>query len=278
MRLCDEAVDQVKHKNTVILVLSDRQVRKDLLPIPAAMAVGAVQKRLVDEQLRCDSNIIVETASARDSHQFAVLLGLGATAIYPYLALETIEQLVEQGQIELSARQAVTNYRNGINKGLLKILSKMGISTIASYRCAGLFEVIGLHENIMKLCFPDLPSRIQGADFEDIEQDNINLARKAFLPHQKLKHGGLLKYVHGGEYHAYNPDVVRSLQDAVTSGNYSEYRVFAETVNNRPAATLRDLLALKAGDNAIAIDRVESEADLFKRFDSAANVNWRSQP
>ncbi|GHF78506.1 glutamate synthase large subunit [Thalassotalea marina] len=270
VRLCDEAVDQVRNKNTVILVLSDRKVSKELLPIPAAMAVGAVQKRLVDEQLRCDSNIIVETASARDSHQFAVLLGLGATAIYPYLAFETIEQLVEQGQIELSAREAVTNYRNGINKGLLKILSKMGISTIASYRCAGLFEVIGLHENIMKLCFPDLPSRIQGADFEDIEQDNINLARKAFLPHQKLNHGGLLKYVHGGEYHAYNPDVVSTLQQAVRSGDYGEYRVFADTVNNRPVATLRDLLALKSGNNAISIDQVETEADLFKRFDSAA--------
>lgn len=269
-RLCDEAVDQVRHKNTVILILSDRQISKDHLPIPAAMAVGAVQKRLVDEQLRCDSNIIVETASARDSHQFAVLLGLGATAIYPYLAFETIEQLVEQGQIELNARQAVTNYRNGINKGLLKILSKMGISTIASYRCAGLFEVIGLNDNIMQLCFPDLPSRIQGADFSDIEQDNINLARKAFLPHQKLSHGGLLKYVHGGEYHAYNPDVVKSLQQAVTSGDYGEYRIFADTVNNRPVATLRDLLALKSDTNAISIDHVEPEVDLFKRFDSAA--------
>ena len=269
-RLCDEAVDLVRNKNTVILVLSDRQIHKGLLPIPAAMAVGAVQKRLVDEQLRCDSNIIVETASTRDSHQFAVLLGLGATAIYPYLAFETIEQLIEQNQIDMSAREAVSNYRNGINKGLLKILSKMGISTIASYRCAGLFEVIGLHQNIMSLCFPDLPSRIQGADFADIEQDSINLARKAFLPHQKLSHGGLLKYVHGGEYHAYNPDVVRSLQQAVSSGNYADYREFADTVNNRPVAALRDLLALKSDQDAIDISRVEADSEMYKRFDSAA--------
>ena len=269
-RLCDESVDLVRNNNTVILVLSDRQIHKGLLPIPAAMAVGAVQKRLVDEQLRCDSNIIVETASARDSHQFAVLLGLGATAIYPYLAFETIEQLVEQKQIELSAREAVSNYRDGINKGLLKILSKMGISTIASYRCAGLFEVIGLHSNIMSLCFPDLPSRIQGADFSDIEQDNINLARKAFLPHQKLGHGGLLKYVHGGEYHAYNPDVVNSLQKAVSSGQYEEYKLFADTVNNRPVAALRDLLALKPDSQSIELSRVEPDTEMYKRFDSAA--------
>lgn len=270
LRLCDEAETLVRDKNTVILILSDRQIHQGMLPIPAAMAVGAVQKRLVDKQLRCDSNIIVETASVRDSHQFAVLFGLGATAIYPFLAYETIEQLVEQKQIDLTARQAVVNYREGINKGLLKILSKMGISTIASYRCAGLFEVIGLNSNIMELCFPDLPSRIQGADFSDIEQDNINLARKAFMPHKKMSHGGLLKYVHGGEYHAYNPDVVSTLQTAVRSGDYSDYRVFADHVNNRPAAALRDLLAFKDDQTAIDISTVEPEAELFKRFDSAA--------
>jgi glutamate synthase (NADPH/NADH) large chain len=270
IRLCDEAEDLVRNKSTVILVLSDRQIHKGLLVIPAAMAVGAVQKRLVDQQLRCDSNIIVETASVRDSHHYAVLLGLGATAIYPYLAFETIEQLVEQGQIKLSARDAVVNYREGINKGLLKILSKMGISTIASYRCAGLFEVIGLNENIMKLCFSDLPSRIQGADFSDIEQDNINLARKAFMPHQKVKHGGLLKYVHGEEYHAFNPDVVNYLQRAVQNGNYDDYRKFADEVNNRPAAMLRDLLALKDDCDPIDISQVENSSEMFKRFDSAA--------
>ncbi|MEI6894383.1 MAG: glutamate synthase large subunit [Colwellia sp.] len=269
-RLCDEVQDLVRHNNTVILVLSDRNIQKDCLVIPAAMAVGAVHTRLVDQQLRCDSNIIVETASVRDSHQFAVLLGLGATAIYPYLAFETIERLVAQGQIKLSPRDAVVNYRDGINKGLLKILSKMGISTIASYRCAGLFEVIGLDENIMKLCFNNIPSRIKGANFTDIEQDNINLARKAFLPHQKMSHGGLLKYVHGGEYHAYNPDVVNYLQRAVQKGDYADYRQFADEVNGRPITTLRDLLKLKDDCDAIELEQVEPESDLFKRFDSAA--------
>ena len=269
-RLCDESVKLVRETKTVILVLSDRQIHSGLVIIPAAMAVGAVQKRLVDEQLRCDSNIIVETASARDSHQFAVLLGLGATAIYPYLAFETIEQLVEQKQIKLSARDAIVNYREGINKGLLKILSKMGISTIASYRCASLFEIIGLNTDIMELCFPDLPSRIKGADFDDIQQDNLNLARKAFLPHQKVNHGGQLKYVHGGEYHAFNPDVVNYLQAAVNSGDYADYRKFADEVNNRPVATLRDLIALKEDTDSIDLSLVESDKELFKRFDSAA--------
>ena len=270
IRLCDQAVDLVRNKNTVILVLSDRNIAPDLLVIPAAMVVGAVQKRLVDEQLRCDSNIIVETGSVRDSHQYAVLLGLGATAIYPYLAFETIEQLVTQGQIEMTARDAIVNYREGINKGLLKILSKMGISTIASYRCAGLFEVIGLNDNIMQLCFSDLPSRLKGADFSDIEQDSINLARNAFLAHKKMPHGGLLKYVHGGEYHSYNPNVVNHLQRAVNSGDYSDYRKFAEEVDQRPIATLRDLLKLKDNCEPIELSKVEAESEMFKRFDSAA--------
>ncbi|HCM46386.1 MAG TPA: glutamate synthase large subunit, partial [Colwellia sp.] len=255
---------------TVILVLSDRNIQAGLLIIPAAMAVGAVQKRLVDQQLRCDSNIIVETGSVRDSHQYAVLLGLGATAIYPYLAFETIEQLVEKGQIDLSPRDAIVNYREGINKGLLKILSKMGISTIASYRCAGLFEVIGLNEDIMALCFSDLPSRLKGADFSDIQQDAINLTRKAFLPHQKVNHGGLLKYVHGGEYHAFNPNVVNYLQRAVQNGDYNDYRTFADEVNNRPITTIRDLLKLKDDCVPIALNEVEAESEMFKRFDSAA--------
>ena len=270
IRLCDHAVDLVRNKNTVILVFSDRNIEPDLLVIPAAMIVGAVQKRLVDEQLRCDSNIIVETGSVRDSHQYAVLLGLGATAIYPYLAFETIEQLVTQGQIEMTARDAIVSYREGINKGLLKILSKMGISTIASYRCAGLIEIIGLNDNIMQLCYSDLPSRIKGADFSDIEQDGINLARNAFLAHKKMSHGGLLKYVHDGEYHSYNPDVVNHLQRAVNTGNYSDYRKFADEVDQRPIATLRDLLKLKDDCTPIALDKVEPESEMFKRFDSAA--------
>ncbi|TLU67150.1 glutamate synthase large subunit [Thalassotalea litorea] len=268
-RVCDEAVELVRN-DTVILILSDRQVSKDKLPIPAAMAVGAVQQRLVNEQLRCESNIVVETASVRDPHHFAVLFGLGATAVYPFLAFETIEQMVEQGKIDLPARTALQNYRNAINKGLLKILSKMGISTIASYRCSGLYEVIGLDKSIMDLCFPGIPSRLQGADFSDIQQDNINLARRAWLPHQKVSHGGLLKYVHDGEYHCFNPDVVKSLQDSVQSGNYADYKVFADAVNTRPAATLRDLIGLKDDTESIDINDVEPDTEMYKRFDSAA--------
>ncbi|BDX05184.1 glutamate synthase large subunit [Planctobacterium marinum] len=269
-RVCDETEYLVKKKKAVFVVLSDRNIKKDRLPIPAAMAVGAVQRRLVDKSLRCDANIVVETASARDPHHFAVLLGLGATAIYPYLAYETIEQMVDKGELDMSHMQAFTNFRKGINKGLFKIMSKMGISTVASYRSSKLFELVGVADEVMEVCFRGVPSRIQGAGFSDFEQDLVNLNRIAWLKRKQLNHGGLLKYVHGGEYHAYNPDVVTSLQKAVKSGDYADYRVFADLVNQRSPAHFRDLLTLKTGKEPIAVEQVEPAESLYPRFDSAA--------
>lgn len=270
-RVCAEAVRVVREEKVVLVILTDRRIEQGLIPIPAAMAVGAVHHALVDNQLRCDSNIIIETATTRDPHHFAVLVGLGATGIYPFLAYETIEQLVEKGSINLTARQAVLNYRKGINKGLYKIMSKMGISTVASYRCSNLFEAVGINKNVMKLCFPDLPSRIQGADFADFQQDVQIRANSAWLKRKPLNHGGQLKYVHDGEYHAYNPDVVQSLQKAVRSGKYADYKVYSDFVNQRPVAHLRDLFSLnKANATPVALDQVQPVEALYPRFDSAA--------
>ncbi|MER2492797.1 glutamate synthase large subunit [Catenovulum sediminis] len=268
-RITAEAVTAVRERNSVILILSDRDIAKGFLPVPAAMAVGALQQTLLDEQLRCDSNIIVETASARDPHHFAVLIGLGATAVYPFLAYETIEQLVDQKALKLDARTAIANYRKGIGKGLFKIMSKMGISTIASYRCSQLFEAVGINQEVMESCFRGVTSRIEGATFEDFQQDIMNLARVAWLPRKKMTHGGLLKFVHGEEYHTYNPDVVTTLQTAVRSGKYDDYQVFADLVNKRPVACIRDLLKVK-GQEAIDISEVEAPENLFPRFDTAA--------
>ncbi|OCG49295.1 glutamate synthase large subunit [Gilliamella sp. Choc5-1] len=269
-QLCGDAEAKVRN-GTVLLILSDKNIAPDRLPIPAPMAVGAVQQRLVEKNLRCDANIIVETASCRDPHQFAVLLGFGATAIYPYLAYEILGQMVDNSTINKSYREAILNYRNGINKGLYKIMSKMGISTIASYRCSKLFEAVGLNKEIVELCFQGVTNRINGANFDDFAQDQFNLSKSAWLKRKPLEQGGLLKYVHGGEYHAYNPDVVQSLQKAVNNGNYEDYKRYADIVNNRPIATLRDLLKLNPPENAaIPLDQVEPEESLFKRFDSAA--------
>ncbi|MCC5879349.1 MAG: glutamate synthase large subunit [Idiomarina sp.] len=274
LTLTDQVEQAVRDDKIAIVILSDREIMKDHLPIPAPMAVGAVQTRLVRQQLRCDSNIIVETASARDSHHFAVLIGLGATAIYPFLAYETVEQLVAQKRIDMDVRDAVLNYRQGINKGLLKIMSKMGISTVSSYRSAGLFEVVGVAEDIYDTCFPTCSLRLRGATWEDFEKDLQQLNKVAWIARKKVPHGGLLKYVHGGEYHAYNPDVVTSLQRAVETCDAQAYAEYCQFVNLRPIATLRDLWQLKTrvGETPTdpAADTVEPATELYKRFDSAA--------
>ena len=267
--LCDNAEAAVR-AGAVLVVLSDRQISPDTLPIPAPMAVGAVQQRLVSQSLRCDANIIAETAGARDPHHFAVLLGFGATAIYPYLACESLLKLCSDNVLTHSPAQVLLNYRNGINKGLYKIMSKMGISAVSSYRCAKLFEAVGLSDSVAELCFRGVPNRIGGADFSDFQQDLHNLSRLAWLPRKPLDAGGLLKYIHNSEYHAYNPDVIATLQKAVHSGNYADYQHYTALVNGRPAAMLRDLLALRTDTQPISIDETEPAESLFSRFDTAA--------
>ncbi len=267
--LMDEAEQCVKD-GTVLLVLSDRAITTQRLPIPAPMIVGAVQTRLVEKNLRCDANIIVETASARDPHHYAVLLGFGATAIYPWLIYETLAMLADKKIVTSDKRTLMLNYRNGINKGLQKIMSKMGISTVASYRCSRLFEAVGLHPDVTHLSFQGVTSRISGANFADFQQDLLDLSKDAWLTRKPLAVGGLLKYVHGGEYHAYHPEVVITLQQAVQSGDYVDYQRYAQLVNQRPPTTLRDLLSLQGKAASIALEHVEAEGELFKRFDTAA--------
>lgn len=272
IQLCDKVESKVR-EGCVLVILSDKNIKKDTLPIPAMMAVGAVQQRLVEKSLRCDANIIIETASARDPHQFAVLIGFGATAVYPYLAYASIAKMIEKEVINSSMTDALLHFQNGINKGLFKIMSKMGISTIASYRASQLFEAIGLNDNVVNLCFKGVASRIQGADFCDFQEDISNLAAFAWLKRKPIERGGLLKYVYGGEYHAYNPDVVHNLHLAVRSGEKTDYQTYANTVNSRPISSLRDLLALKISPNKTpinALENVEPACALYQRFDTAA--------
>lgn len=270
VKLTTEAVRVVRDDAVVVVVLSDRTLNKNHHMIPVALAVGAVQQALVRESLRCDSNIIVETGSVRDAHQMAVLIGLGATAVYPFLAYESIEQLVERGDVRLPVRDALQNYREGINKGLLKIMSKMGIATVASYRGSCLFEIVGLAAEVRERCFAHAPARIGGARFIDIEAQVQQIHTKAWSSHHKISAGGLLKYVHGGEYHAYNPDVVMSLQKAVNHNDADAYRQFSDHVNHRPISFIRDLLAPKPVAEPLNVAEVEPATELFHRFDTAA--------
>lgn len=268
-RVCDEA-EQAVRNGKVLLILSDKDLKQGELPVNSVMATGAVHHHLAARGLRCDSNIIVETGWARDPHHFAVLFGFGATAVYPYLAYQVLNDLIRTGELLMDPIEAKNNYRKGINKGLLKILSKMGISTIASYRGAQLFEAIGLADDVADLCFKGVACRIQGATFFDLQQDQEQLAVTAWKRRKPITPGGLVKYIHGQEYHAFNPDVVTKLQEAVTSGSYGHYKEYAALVNERPVATIRDLFGFREGIGAIELSDVEPVESIFTRFDSAA--------
>jgi glutamate synthase (NADPH) large chain len=268
LKVCDQAEAAVR-AGKLVLLLSDRYPVQGKVPIHALLATGAVHHRLVKTGLRCKCNILVETGTARDAHHFACLLGYGATAVYPYLAYQTLFDLMRSGTLTNDSRQELgRSFRRGIRKGLFKIMSKMGISTIASYRSAQLFEIVGLASEVVSLCFEGSESRIEGAEFVDLKADADFLARRAWDPRKSVSQGGLLKYTHQGEYHMYNPDVIATLQSAVMSGDYDRYREYAALVNERPASCLRDLLGLKSGA-AIPIEEVEPASAILARFDSA---------
>ena len=272
VRICDEA-ESAARAGKLVLLLSDRYLVEGSMPVHALLATGAVHQRLVRAGLRSKCNLIIETGTARDPHHFACLIGYGATAVYPYMAYQTLYDMMRRRAVKMDAEARAElgrNYRRAIRKGLLKIMSKMGIATIASYRSAQLFEIVGLHEEIVELCFAGTVSRIQGSRFHELASDQQALAHSAWDATSPLEQGGLLKYTHDGEYHAYNPDVVLTLQRAVTTGDYGVYREYAALVNERPVTCLRDLFALGTDAKPVPIDEVEPVGAILARFDSAA--------
>jgi glutamate synthase (NADPH) large chain len=272
-RICAEA-ERAAREGIELLLLSDRYPRPGAAAIHALLATGAIHQRLVDTRLRCAVNLLIETGTARDPHHFACLIGYGATAVYPYLAYQTLHALGRRnllgGKTGNEPLQIGRSYRRGVKKGLLKILSKMGIGSIASYRGAQLFEIVGLDDAVVATCFAGTPSRIGGLGFARLEADARQLAAHAEDENALPEPGGLLRYVHGGEYHQYNPDVVQSLQRAVLTGDRADWKVYADHVNTRPAAALRDLLDLRPMGPPVDLAEVESVASIVRRFDSAA--------
>ena len=267
-KLQDEVVRKVKKGASIIHLIEDLP-KQGSLPINALLAVGSVHQRLVKLGLRSDANIIVTTSSARDTHQIACLIGFGATAVYPTLAYQTILDLTDRNELKGDAHENCSRYRKGINKGLLKIISKMGISTISSYRGSQLFEIVGLDKDVVDLCFTNTESRIKGKKFKDLDLELRSLNEYARSNIADMKVGGLLKYIHGGEYHTYNPEIVKKLQEAVNSGLNSTYQNYSSLVDNRPPAMLRDLLEINTGKKQIDINKVESQKKILTRFDSA---------
>ena len=267
IKLQSDVVNKVK-MGKVIIHLIEKLPSDNKLPINALLAVGCVHQKLVKLGLRSDANIVISSSSARDTHQIACLIGFGATAVYPSLAYQTILDLSERNELKGSPHENCARYRKGVNKGLLKIISKMGISSISSYRGSQLFEIVGLNKEIVDLCFTNSITRIGGKSLNNLDQELRELNEYARSNLSEISVGGLLKYVHGGEYHTYNPEIVKKLQEAVSSGSEDVYKEYSSLVDNRPPAMLRDILKIKSSKK-VNINKVESKKKILKRFDSA---------
>ncbi len=267
-KLQEDVVKEVS-KGKVIIHLIEKLPSKNKFSINALLAVGAVHQKLVSLGLRSDANIVVSTSSARDTHQIACLIGFGATAVYPSLAYQTILDLSERNEIKGMPHENCARYRKGVNKGVLKIISKMGISSISSYRGSQLFEIVGLNKDIVDLCFTNSISRIGGKNFKDLDNENKKLTKYAKSNLSDINVGGLLKYVHGGEYHTYNPEIVKKLQEAVSTGAQKNYQEYADLVDKRPPAMLRDILEIRKSSKKLNLKNIEPKEKILERFDSA---------
>ena len=269
-KICEQASSAINEGYTFI-ILSDRGVNEKMAALPALLATGAIHHHLVREALRTQVGIIVESAEPRETHHLALLLGYGADLINPYLAYDAVEQLVQDGELKLDLDSALNNYRKAMDKGILKIISKMGISTIQSYRGAQIFEALGLNQEVVDRCFSGTPSRIGGISFNIIAQETILRHRRAYeekkieVPH--LATGGFYQWKKDGDFHLLNPESIATLQDAVRKNDYSRYKEFAALINDQSKnpTTLRSLLKFK-GHSPIPIDEVEPPEKIFKHF------------
>ena len=260
-----------------IIILSDRGVDANHAPIPSLLATGAVHHHLTREGTRTRAGLVVESGEPREVQHFCLLIGYGAGGINPYLALESVHDLAERGELNgTKPDYAVYNFIKANEKGILKVMSKMGISTVQSYRGAQIFEAIGLNDDLIERYFTRTPSRIQGIGLDIVEEETLQRHRSAFddpyVPGmQELDMGGQYQWRRHGEFHQWNPEAIAKLQYATRSNDPQAYRQFADEVNDqsRKMATLRGLLEFKSGE-PISIDEVEPAVEIVKRFATGA--------
>lgn len=266
--VCDKAEHAVAN-GVSIIILSDRDTDEARAPIPILMAVGAVHHRLIDTGLRLNASIIAVSGEPRDSHDLACLVGFGAAAVNPYLAIEQVRALAEDGFVDHGMVEAQENYRASLEHGLLKIMSKMGICTVKSYRSSELFEAIGLDEEVTDLCFRNVQRRVGGVGFERIAAD-------VALRHARYAGGdseieGFYKHRGGGVPHAAGPKNVLALQRAVRSGDPEQFDRYIELIEHEtPAMEIRDLLTIGKLGEPVPVESVEPAEDIMRRFVTAA--------
>ena len=269
--LCLEAEiavrEGVKH-----LILSDKLVDQEKIPVPMILAIGAINSKLIELSIRGFTSINVQTSEVLDTHSFAVLLGIGATTINPYIALDSINQRYEKKLFgKLNFEECISRYVKSVDNGLLKIMSKMGISVLSSYRGGCNFEAVGLSRALVAEYFPGMVSRISGIGINGIEKKIRELHKKAFQKNVTiLPIGGIYKYRKNGETHQYQGKLIHVLQNAVASNSYQAYKKYAKGIYDLPIINLRDLLDFKKLNNSINIKEVESTTNIRKRFGSGS--------
>jgi glutamate synthase domain-containing protein 2/glutamate synthase domain-containing protein 1/glutamate synthase domain-containing protein 3 len=274
--LCKQASTAIATGHEFI-VLSDRAIDRDHAPIPALLAVAAVHHHLIREGTRAKVGLILESGEPREVHHYALLIGYGAGAINPYLAFETLDDLIGQGHLKnIDHEKTVKNYIKAANKGVVKVMSKMGISTVQSYCGAQIFEAIGLGKEVVDRYFTKTSSRVGGVGLDVIHEEVKVRHQRAFPQRPVNGHtldiGGQYQYRKEGEYHLFNPETVHKLQYAVRSNNYKVFKEYSKLVNDqsRRLCTLRGLFELKFAAQPIPIEEVEPVEEILKRFKSGA--------
>ena len=269
-------VDRAHREGTNIVILSDRGVDENHVAIPSLLAVGAVQHYLVQTKKRTSMAVILESGEPRDVHHFATLLGYGASAINPYLAQESIQELIDLNMLDKDYYAAVDDYNNAIISGIVKIAAKMGISTIQSYQGSKIFEAIGIDSAVINKYFTGTVSRVEGISLKDIQDDVETLHSKAFDPlglstDTTLDSEGAHKMRSGKEEHLYNPQTIHLLQLATRTGDYNTFKEYTALVNKEEGVkNLRGLMDIKFPKKGINIDQVESVDSIVKRFKTGA--------
>jgi glutamate synthase (NADPH/NADH) large chain len=264
----EKAVDEGKN----YIILSDRGITENAAPIPSLMAVSAVHHYLIEKRKRMQIDIVVESAEPREVMHFALLFGYGASIINPYMSLAVIDKLIKDKAIQLDYQKAEANYVNAVNKGILKIMSKMGISTLRSYRSSQIFEVVGIHTDVINKYFAGTISRIGGIGMNEIAEEVLIPHRKAFTPElqSEILTEGVYSYRKYGEHHAWNPETISLLQWSTGTGDYKKFKEYTCRVNADTARPgfIRGLLRTK--NNPIPIEEVEPVENIMKRFVTGA--------
>ena len=259
------------------IILSDRGIDKDLAPIPALLAVAGLHHHLIREGTRTKVGLVLESGEPREVHHFSLLIGYGAGAINPYLALETLDDMIEQGDLPgVTIEKAVYNYVKAVSKGVMKVMSKMGISTIQSYCGAQIFEAIGLNQDVIDRYFTWTSSKVSGVGLDVIAEEVKARHESAFperpLNGHTLEVGGHYQYRKEGEYHLFNPETIHKLQLACRTGNYKVFKEYSKLVDDQAKrlCTLRGLFDLKLAEHPLPLEEVESVESIMKRFKSGA--------